>query len=121
MARFGQLYLDEGEFQGNPIVPAEWVRDSLQIYSEDAWDYRVGKNWQDSGYGYQWWSIRAGDHRYNLAWGHGRQQIALFDETDMVVVATADPLYAQSGDGPWKLEKANLNLVADFIASLPSE
>ena len=39
----------------------------------------------------------------------------------MVVVATADPLWKQHGDEPWKLEKANLNLVADFIASLPSE
>ncbi len=121
MAKFGLMYLDDGEFEGNQIVTAEWVRDSLQIYSEDAWYYGVGKNWRDSGYGYQWWSIRAGDHRYNLAWGHGGQQIALLDELDMVIVATADPLYAQSGDRPWKLEKANLNLVGDFVASLPSE
>jgi CubicO group peptidase (beta-lactamase class C family) len=121
MAKFGQLYLDGGQFEGNQIVPADWVHDSLQIYSEDAWYFRVGSNWRDSGYGYQWWSIRAGDHRYNLAWGHGGQQIALLDELDLVVVATADPLYKQHGDQPWKLEKANLNLVADFIASLPSE
>ncbi len=121
MAKFGQLYLDGGQFEGNQIVPAEWVRDSLQSHSEDAWYYRVGRNWRDSGYGYQWWSVRAGDHRYNLAWGHGGQQIALLDELDLVVVATADPLYKQHGDEPWKLEKANLNLVADFIASLPGE
>jgi CubicO group peptidase (beta-lactamase class C family) len=121
MARFGQLYLDDGQFEGNQIVPAEWVRDSLQTYSEDAWYYRVGKNWRDSAYGYQWWSIRAGDHRYNLAWGHGGQQIALLDDLDLVVIATADPLYKQHGDEPWKFEKANLNLVADFIASLPGE
>jgi len=121
MAKFGQLYLDGGQFEGNQIVPANWVRDSLQTYSEDAWYFRVGKNWRDSAYGYQWWSIRAGDHRYNLAWGHGGQQIALLDEQDLVVVATADPLYKQHGDQPWQLEKANLNLVADFIASLPGE
>jgi len=121
MARFGQLYLDGGQLEGNQIVPADWVRDSLQTYSEDAWYFRVGKNWRDSAYGYQWWSIRAGDHRYNLAWGHGGQQIAILDDLDLVVVATADPLWKQHGDQPWKLEKANLNLVADFIASLPSE
>jgi CubicO group peptidase (beta-lactamase class C family) len=121
MAKFGQLYLDDGQYQGRQIVPAAWVRDSLQTYSEDAWYYRVGKNWKDSAYGYQWWSIRAGDHRYNLAWGHGGQQIAILHEQDLVVVATADPLYKQHGDQPWKLEKANLNLVADFIASLPAE
>jgi hypothetical protein len=27
----------------------------------------------------------------------------------------------RSQDEPWKLEKANLNLVADFVASLPGE
>jgi CubicO group peptidase (beta-lactamase class C family) len=121
MAKFGQLYLDGGQYQGRQIVPAEWVRDSLRAYSEDAWYYRVGKNWKDSAYGYQWWSIRAGDHRYNLAWGHGGQQIAILHELDLVVVATADPFYKQHGDQPWQFEKANLNLVADFIASLPTE
>ncbi len=121
LARFGLLYLNGGEYQGTQIVPAGWVHDSLQIYSEDAWEFRVGRNWADNGYGYQWWSIRAGDHRYNLAWGHGGQQIALLDDLNMVVVATADPLYGEIGDGPWKIEKANLNLVADFVASLPAE
>jgi CubicO group peptidase (beta-lactamase class C family) len=121
MAKFGQMYLDGGQYQGKQIVPAEWVRDSLQTYSEDAWYYRVGKNWKDSAYGYQWWSIRAGDHRYNMAWGHGGQQIVILPEQNLVVVATADPFYKQHGDQPWQFEKANLNLVADFIASLPAE
>jgi CubicO group peptidase (beta-lactamase class C family) len=121
MAKFGLMYLNDGTYQGNQIVPAEWVRESLQTYSENAWRYRVGRNFRDIGYGYQWWSVRAGKHRYNLAWGHGGQQIALLDDLDMVVVVKADPLYRQHGDRPWKLEKANLNLVADFIASLPSQ
>jgi hypothetical protein len=34
-------------------------------------------------------------------------------------VVTADPLFGQHGGGPWKYEKQNLNLVADFIAGLP--
>ncbi|MFN2290164.1 MAG: serine hydrolase domain-containing protein [Anaerolineae bacterium] len=121
MAKFGLMYLDGGVYQGQQIVPADWVRDSLQIYSEDAWRFRVGRNWRDPGYGYQWWSIHAGEHRYNLAWGHGGQQIALLEDLNMVIVVTADPLYKQHGDAPWKLEKANLNLMADFVASLPAE
>jgi CubicO group peptidase (beta-lactamase class C family) len=121
MAKFGQLYLNDGYYRGEQIISAEWVYNSLQTYSEDAWPYRVGRNFNDIGYGYQWWSVRAGDHHYNLAWGHGGQQIALLDELDMVIVVTADPLFGQHGGGPWELEKANLNLVADFIASLTSE
>jgi len=121
MAKFGLLYLNDGEYEGKQIVSAGWVRDSLQTYSEDAWSYRVGRNFKDIGYGYQWWSVRAGDHHYNLAWGHGGQQIAVVEELNMVIVVKADPLFGQHGDAPWRHEKANLNLVADFIASLPSE
>jgi CubicO group peptidase (beta-lactamase class C family) len=121
MAKFGQLVLNEGEFGGRQILSKNWMRDSLQIYSEDAWEYHVGRNFNDVGYGYMWWSVRAGEYRYHLAWGHGGQQIAVLQDLDMVLVVTADPLYGQTGDGPWRHERANLNLVADFIASLPSE
>jgi len=119
LAKFGLLYLNEGEYNGIQVVPAQWVHDSLQIYSEDTWTVRVGRNWDDNAYGYQWWSIKAGDYRYNLAWGHGGQQIVLLDELDILIVLLADPLHLQHGDEPWKIEKANLNLVADFVASLP--
>jgi CubicO group peptidase (beta-lactamase class C family) len=121
MAKFGLLYLNDGAYDETQVIPAEWVDASLLTYSQDAWDYRVGRNFTDIGYGYQWWSARAGDHHFNLAWGHGGQQIALLDEHKMVVVVKADPLFGQHGGGPWKHEKANLNLVGDFFASLPSE
>lgn len=39
----------------------------------------------------------------------------------MVIVVKADPLFAQHGGGPWEHEKAKLNLVAEFISSLPEE
>ena len=120
IAKFGLLYLNDGEYEGNQIISSQWIYDSLQTYSQNAWPYRVGRNFNDIGYGYQWWSVMAGDHHYNLAWGHGGQQIALLDEFDMVIVVTANPLVGQHGDSPWGLEKANLNMVADFIKSLPS-
>ena len=121
LAKFGLMYLNGGEYEGTQIIPAGWVGESQQVYSEDAWKIRVGRNWRDNGYGYQWWSIRAGDYRYNLAWGHGGQQVVLLDELDMMLVVTVDPLHGQHGDDPWRLEKSNLNLVADFVASLPGE
>ncbi|MCV2395646.1 beta-lactamase family protein [Actinotalea sp. M2MS4P-6] len=118
MARFGQTYLDGGVYDGRQVIPADWIEQSWQKYTEDAWYYAVGPNWHSS-YGYQWWLIDAGPWTYDLAWGHGGQQIAVLPEQDLVVVLTADPLYAQNGDGPWAIEKANLNLVANFIAGLP--
>ena len=121
LAKFGLVYLNNGEYNGEQIVPADWMDESLQIYSKKTWKFRVGRNLGDNGYGYQLWSIKAGNNRYNLAWGHGGQQIVLLDDLDMMVVFLADPLHLQHGDEPWKIEKANLNLVADFIASLPGE
>lgn len=120
MAKFGLLYLNDGVYGGRQVVPSAWVEASLKSYSEDAWKYRVGSNFKDIGYGYQWWSVHSGDQVYSLAWGHGGQQIAIVDELDLVIVVTADPLFAQHGDEAWKYEKQNLNLVADFIKSLPS-
>ncbi len=119
MARFGLLYLDEGAWNGEQIVPAWWVRASLRSYTDNAWYYRIGKNYEDVGYGYQWWAAQAGEHPFNFAWGHGGQQITLVEDQDMVIVVKADPLFGEHGSGPWKREKQNLNLVADFIASLP--
>ncbi len=119
MAKFGLLYLNKGRWEGRKIVPEAWVRDSLRTYSEDAWYFAVGDNVAHMGYGYLWWSAQAGEHRYNFAWGHGGQQIALVAGLDMVIVVAADPLVGQHGGGPWSKEKENLNLVGDFISTLP--
>jgi CubicO group peptidase (beta-lactamase class C family) len=121
MAKLGELYLNGGVYNGVQIVSAQWAADSLKSYTDNAWKYKVGKNFNDIGYGYQWWSARAGDIRYNLAWGHGGQQIVVVDEWDLVIVVTAEPHFAEHGGEAWKHEKENVNLIADFIASLPSE
>ena len=118
-AKFGLLYLNDGVCGGKQVVPARWVRDSLEIYTRDAWKHWVGWNFRDTGYGYQWWSVRAGRHRYSLAWGHGGQQIVILKELDMVIVLTAYPFWLEHNDNAWKHEKANLNLVADSIKALP--
>ena len=120
-ARFGALYLNDGEYEGKQIIPADWVRDSLRTYSKSVRNYGMSVRFRDMGYGYQWWSARAGDHRLNFAWGHGGQLIVLLDELDMVIVTTADPFFGQHGDQSWKHEKAIMNLVGDFIKSLPTE
>jgi CubicO group peptidase (beta-lactamase class C family) len=126
MARFGLLYLNEGEYEGNQVVPADWVSESLQRYSEDinatgGFPANWGLSISDIGYGYQWWSARASEHHFDFAWGHGGQLIVLLDELDMVIVVTSDPFYLQHDAESWKHELANVNLVGEFIKSLPSE
>jgi len=124
-ARFGLLYLNDGVYEGNQVVPADWVHDSLQRYSEDinvtgGFPANWGLSFRDVGYGYQWWSARVGEHHFDLAWGHGGQLIVLVDEFDMVIVVTSYPFWLQHDAEAWKHELANVNLVGEFIKSLPS-
>ena len=116
-AKLGLLYLGDGQFEGIQVLPAEWVRESLQTYSEGAYG-NIG-DFRDLGYGYLWWSARIGDHDVNFAWGHGGQLIVLVDDLNMVVVVTADPFYLDHGGDSWPHEKASFELVGDFIESLP--
>ena len=118
-AKFGLLFLNDGQFEGNQIISADWVRDSLQTYSKDAYD-NIGE-FRDIGYGYQWWSAEVGDHQVNFAWGHGGQLIVLLDDLNMVVVVTADPMYEVYGSDSWRHEKASFELVGDFIDSIAEE
>jgi len=125
-AKFGLLYLNDGEYDGKQVVSADWVRESLKSYSEDVNSAgvesgEVGRYLRDVGYGYQWWSARAGEHRFDFAWGHGGQLIILLDYLDMLVVVTSDPFYQQHDEESWIHERANLNLVGKFIESLPKE
>ena len=120
-AKFGQLFLDGGEYNGEQVVPAEWVADSLQPYTENIRNVGSSRAFRDLGYGYGWWTARAGDHDLSFAWGHGGQLIVLLDELDMVIVTTADPFFGQHDEDSWKHEKAAFNLVGEFIESLAAE
>jgi CubicO group peptidase (beta-lactamase class C family) len=125
-ARFGLLYLNDGQYEGNQIVPADWVHDSLQRYSEDinvtgGFPANWGLSFRDIGYGYQWWSARVGDHHFDYAMGHGGQMIVLLSEFDMVIVTTSYPFYLEHDAESWEHELAIMNLVGDFIGSLPTD
>jgi CubicO group peptidase (beta-lactamase class C family) len=119
-AKFGQLYLDDGEYDGIRVLPSEWVQNSLSSYSEKAKNYGASLKFKKLGYGYGWWSAMAGDHHINFAWGHGGQLIVLIEDLDMVVVTTADPFFGEHSGDSWAHEKAIMNMVGSFIKSLPN-
>jgi len=127
-AKFGFLFLNDGEYEGNQIISTDWVRESLQRYSDNidisGWIPGITSRYgyfRDLGYGYQWWAAKAGDHQFNYASGHGGNLIILLDKLDMVIVTTADPLHYQFGGKAWEKERAIIALVGKFIKSLPSE
>ena len=125
-AKFGLLYLNDGEYAGVQIISSDWVGNSLKTYSENVssgapQSGRIGRYFYDIGYGYQWWSARVGDHDINYAAGHGGQLIILSEELDMVMVVTSDPFLGQHDSQAWKYEQANFNLVGKFIKFLQKE
>jgi len=125
-AKFGLLYLNDGVYEGKQVVATDWVHDSLQRYSKNinatgGFPANWGLSISDIGYGYQWWSAKAGDHHLDFAWGHGGQFIVLVDELDMVIVLTSYPFWLEHNEESWKHELANLNLIGEFIKSQPGE
>jgi len=126
MAKFGRLYLNDGEYEGNRVLSADWVGESLRTYSESiprtgGESSKMGRYFSDIGYGYQWWSATVGEHRFDYAAGHGGNLIVLLDALDMIVVTTADPLYELPVSEGWQFEGAIIDLVGKFINSLPEE
>jgi len=120
-ARFGQLYLNNGQYQGDQIIPAEWVQDSLHSYTNDAKDYGRSLVFKDLGYGYGWWTASVDGREFSFAWGHGGQLIVLLEDLDMMIVTTADPFFAEHSGNSWSHESAIMNMVGRFISTLPGE
>ncbi|MCB2210043.1 beta-lactamase family protein [bacterium] len=120
-ARFGQVFLDGGQYKGSQVVSSEWVEDSLTSYSENAKNYGMSLVFKDLGYGYGWWTARVGDRDFSFAWGHGGQYIVLLEDLDMVIVTTADPFIGEHSDDSWANEKAIINMIGRFIKTLPGE
>ncbi len=89
MAKIGQLYLQEGVWNGDRIISTEWVRESIR----ESIHLTAESNPIPSfayGYGYQWWlgTYNPGNINAYLAGGRGDQFIIIFPDLDMVVVTT---------------------------------
>lgn len=83
LARLGQLYLDGGRCEGQQVVAASRVRDSVTPQVTVPTPFEP---WT-SGYGYLWWTAPDGVY---AATGHGGQIVLVVPDLDLVVAATAD-------------------------------
>jgi CubicO group peptidase (beta-lactamase class C family) len=84
--KLGVLYLQNGNWEGAQLVPAEWVQSSTQVGAlpEDAWDsdYRRIGVWN---YGYQWWLLDRDAGSY-LANGKDGQYLYVNPSTKTVIL-----------------------------------
>lgn len=68
IARFGQLYLQGGAWQGRQLLPAAWVAEATSPRVPNAGWGNPNPDWQQ-GYGYQFWRCRHGVYRGDGAFG----------------------------------------------------
>jgi len=94
LARFGHLFLNDGEWDGERILPEGWVEESTSphsVFDEDRYD--------QGGYGYMWWvsvdgrhfesvdSVPEGTYTARGARGH---VLAVVPDLDLVFVHRTD-------------------------------
>ncbi len=91
MAKLGQLFLDQGRWNGAQLVPAPWVAAAT---SQKA---RVAQQSEAAGYGYQWWLNRAGGFS---ARGLGGQYVYVIPALDLVVVFCSELANEDAGVPP---------------------
>lgn len=76
MAKIGLLFLNEGSWDGEQVVPALWVCDATK--------HRIDANLLN-GYGYQWW---VDDDGWYTALGYQGQFIMVFPKLNIIAVFT---------------------------------
>jgi hypothetical protein len=82
LAKIGLLYMNDGRWNGQQLMTADWIKESLTPRID------AGEGFQ---YGYQWWLLPHGTPP-RLAWlarGMGGQRLMVFPEDQLIVVSTA--------------------------------
>lgn len=100
MAKFGQLFISEGVWNGQQVISKAWVQNSTARH--------VALSWANtSGYGYQWWrdKFRLGETELDT-WstrGYGGQYIFCIPSLRLVVAFTGQNYDNGLADTPFTL------------------
>ncbi|MEP6597409.1 MAG: serine hydrolase [Ginsengibacter sp.] len=90
MAKFGQLFLQKGKWNGKQIIPATWVEEASTLKIIQHPEYSQAKkdssDWEQ-GYCYQMWRCRHNAFRADGAFG---QFIIVMPDEDAVIAITAE-------------------------------
>lgn len=83
IARFGQLYLQKGKWQGQQLLPESWVEEATKYQTSS----QAGNSDWSQGYGYQFWRCKPGFYRGDGAYG---QFCIVMPEQDVVLAVTSE-------------------------------
>ena len=129
IAKFGQLYLQKGKWNGKQLIPERWVEQatSKQVPNDGESHSKLGIDWIQ-GYGFQFWRCTHNSFRGD---GAGGQLCVVIPEKDAVVAITAqtgnfqgemnaiwDKLFPAFGDRPLPEDAAGQEKLKQVIAHL---
>jgi len=81
LLHFGQLYLNQGTYDGTQVLPSDWIDLSWRTY--------VTSTYRNHQYGYLWFTHRLAGERVAFAWGYGGQYVFVVPRLDLVVAVTS--------------------------------
>lgn len=112
MLRFGRMYLNEGMFNNQQILPSYWIDASYYPHAQSP-------RGQGRYYGYGWWLRDLAGLQVPVAWGYGGQLIFVVKELDLVVVATSDstPGAARRGHLRQLYDLVEENIISQLLTS----
>ncbi|MCK3684127.1 serine hydrolase [Maribellus sp. YY47] len=92
MIKFGACYLNNGVWNNQQVIPADWIVKSSEPYGNNHGIKIPIEDSGENGYGYSWWTSEMNHRRKAIkmyrANGWGGQVIQVLPELDMVVVFT---------------------------------
>ncbi len=81
MAKIGFLYLHNGTWEDQQVVPKEWIQEATnRLVTSSSLNY---------AYGYQWWICRTCSIKHFSAWGWAGQRIFVVPSKNLVVIFTS--------------------------------
>ena len=83
IAKFGQLYLQKGLWDGRQLLPAAWIESATSLQVANGSD--PDSDWSQ-GYGYQFWRSRHNSYRGDGAFG---QYCIVIPDQDAVIAITS--------------------------------
>lgn len=96
IARLGQLYLQDGVWEGKRLLPSAWVAEATRPHVSTArWD---NVDWQQ-GYGFQFWMAR---HGFRGDGAHGQFCVVLPEHDAVVAMTSASPDMQAVLDAMWE-------------------
>lgn len=95
--RFGLLYLNDGERDGEQVVPAEWIEESTTPQSPHEEPGGSNESFGAFEYGYKWWIPDGSDHEF-LATGVWGQYVYVDTDAEVVITKTSTDERFQEND-----------------------